>query len=380
MLFSSIIARNVQDAYLQGIDLVEREGIEEETRNGPALVVPWPVVTVYQNPVERVLIDPGRDANPFFHLMESIWMLAGRDDVASIVPFLGNLRKFSDDGSRFHGAYGDRWRHAGRIGQRDQLAEIVRLLRRNPFDRRVVLQMWDCDLDLAQEGVDFPCNTHVYFRAVDTGEVGHPPALDMTVMCRSNDAIWGAYGANAVHFSVLQEFVASACGMQIGTMYQLSNNLHAYLDVISAKPAPDEAFAHLYDGHLVPTRLFAMTPETPVGELLDGLEAFWDRSGRVGGTFTQGGLQTLSRARDAHAAFKMGDYELARQHALDIPGRDWSRACREWIDRHAHAPDGPGGSPMEWRGEALQHVAGAPAADERGAHLAGDEDHLDAVA
>jgi hypothetical protein len=52
----------------------------------------------------------------------------------------------------------------------------------------------------------------------------------MTVTCRSNDAIWGAHGANAVHFSVLQEYVAAAVGVLVGPMVQLSNNYHIYAD------------------------------------------------------------------------------------------------------------------------------------------------------
>jgi hypothetical protein len=47
------------------------------------LVSQTPVVTCYSAPTQRVLFSPMRDANPFFHLMEALWMLAGRDDVAS---------------------------------------------------------------------------------------------------------------------------------------------------------------------------------------------------------------------------------------------------------------------------------------------------------
>ena len=41
--------------------------------------------------------------------------------------------------------------------------------------------------------------------------------LQMTVHCRSNDIIWGTYGANAVHFSILQEYVAARIGVDLGT-------------------------------------------------------------------------------------------------------------------------------------------------------------------
>jgi thymidylate synthase len=54
--------------------------------------------------------------------------------------------------------------------------------------------------------------------------------LDLTVLCRSNDVVWGAYGANAVHFSVLQEYLAGRIGVDVGVMYQFSNNYHGYVD------------------------------------------------------------------------------------------------------------------------------------------------------
>ena len=50
----------------------------------------------------------------------------------------------------------------------------------------------------------------------------------MSIVNRSNDMIWGAYGANAVHMSMLLEYMAAMTGFQVGIYYQISNNLHAY--------------------------------------------------------------------------------------------------------------------------------------------------------
>ena len=67
--------------------------------------------------------------------------------------------------------------------------------------------MWDAKQDLSHrnESKDLPCNTHVYF-SIREG------FLDMTVCNRSNDLIWGCCGANAVHMSFLQEYVATMWG------------------------------------------------------------------------------------------------------------------------------------------------------------------------
>jgi hypothetical protein len=50
----------------------------------------------------------------------------------------------------------------------------------------------------------------------------------MTVTNRSNDMIWGMLGANYVHFSVLQEYMAARLGVEVGYYYHFTNNLHVY--------------------------------------------------------------------------------------------------------------------------------------------------------
>lgn len=209
-------------------------GVTRQSRNGEVIVAPTPIMTVWEDPTNRVIFGNTRDANPFLHLFEALWMLDGRDDLAFMEKLAARFAQFSDDGERLHGAYGKRWRSW--FGY-DQLETIITELSSNPESRRAVLAMWDggqawaaednhmADSDLATAisgGKDVPCNTHVYF---DIGERG---VLNMTVCCRSNDILWGAYGANIVHFSILQEYMAARIGVSIGKMYQLSNNYHVY--------------------------------------------------------------------------------------------------------------------------------------------------------
>lgn len=351
-MFSSITARNVQDAYVQGLALVREHGVREETRNGPALVVPWPVMTVYERPVERVLLDPTRDANPFFHALEAMWMLAGRNDVASIDPFLGALKKYSDDGEIYHGAYGHRWRAHFEF---DQLARIIELLRASPGDRRIVLQMWDATWDLGRRGLDFPCNTQIYFRTRHDTDRSGPPmvertvgghdisvyggsersvtCLDMTICNRSNDAVFGAYGANAVHMSVLQEFVAAACGLQVGHMYQMSNNLHGYMETLDRVGVP-EVYNYYADNMLKATPLFRSWANLEVPEIMRQIEAFWENTPSTDLSFFTGdGIETLELVRQSYLAHKNKDRDSATSLARSIPGDDWGRACSEWLER-----------------------------------------------
>ena len=100
----SIVARNVSEALYLAKQAIDIEGVEVDTRNGKALEFPTPVMTTYKVSTERVLFYPQRDANPFFHFMEGLWMLAGRNDVAWISQFNGRINTYSDTGAHFHGA------------------------------------------------------------------------------------------------------------------------------------------------------------------------------------------------------------------------------------------------------------------------------------
>ncbi len=193
----------------------------EQTRNGRALRLTEPIMVTYANPTERVLFNPKRDANPYFHLMECLWMMAGRNDVLWVSQFNKRMREFSDNELNFHGAYGHRWRRHFGV---DQVMDIVHLLQHEPFTRRAVIAMWDPNDDLDVDSVDLPCNTHIYFDIVKG-------RLNMTVCNRSNDVIWGMFGANAVHMSFLQEIVASMLHREVGVYRQFSNNAHLYTEI-----------------------------------------------------------------------------------------------------------------------------------------------------
>lgn len=216
-----IKVRNVEAALGEGFQWLKVAGVDEPSRNGPVRVAPGPVITEYACPRERVLFNAERDANPIFHLLESIWMLAGSDDSKFLIPYNARMAEYAEPDGMVHGAYGYRWRNLFGI---DQILQVVQMLKEQPHTRRAVLGMWSPAADLNEDKRDLPCNTHIYF-GIQDGE------LNMTVCCRSNDILWGAYGANAVHFSMLQELIALGVGAQVGTYYQFSNNFHVYTDL-----------------------------------------------------------------------------------------------------------------------------------------------------
>jgi thymidylate synthase len=217
-----IQGRNVNENFHKVVDYLVAEGIREDSRNGPVYVSPTPVVLVYDKPSEKVLFSAVRDANPFFHLMEAMWMLNGAHDAKFLNHYVKDFGERYADNGVLHGAYGHRWRHT--FGQ-DQVETVVRKLRHDHLDRQAMIQMWDPHVDKSNDLLinvkDRPCNSLVYFR-VNQG------VLDMSTTARSHDAIWGATGANAVHFVYLQEYVAGFLKIPMGKFYQYSWNFHMY--------------------------------------------------------------------------------------------------------------------------------------------------------
>ena len=220
-----IKVRNVNEALSSGIELIRSEGSLIPSRGGPTLEIPEPVATVYEKPWERVLISKVRDANPFFHLMEAIWILGGRKDVKFLAEFNKRMAEYSDNGQSFNAPYGYRLRSyfldSGNCNI-DQLDEIVSMLKRDPASRQAVAQIWDT-MDIDKSTKDKACNMSLVFR-IRNGK------LDITVYNRSNDMVWGAYGANVVQFSMIQEYIAAKLGIKIGTYTQVSNSFHVYLE------------------------------------------------------------------------------------------------------------------------------------------------------
>lgn len=150
-----IRSRNVNKIFPIGIMYINREGELRDSRNGTTLEIMEPAVITYDCPDERVLFEPKRDANPFFHLFEALWMLAGRADVAFLDQYNKGMSQYSDDGIVFNAPYGYRLRHT--FGY-DQLDLVIKKIRKDPNDRRVVLQIHDpSDENLRGDSKDHAC-------------------------------------------------------------------------------------------------------------------------------------------------------------------------------------------------------------------------------
>lgn len=349
-----IAVRNVEEALHRGLEYIYQEGIKEESRAGPVLVSPCPVTTVYSRPQERVLFSAARDANPFFHLFEALFYIAGRNDIKWLDQFVGDFSKrFAEPDGTLHGSYGYRWRKhfdmegGGSEFLPDQLDTIIELLKKNPQDRQAVLTMWDPPSDLGVQGLrDRPCNTHCYFRVrKDVRMIGvmsnsQPegifPVLDITVCCRSNDLVWGAYGANAVQFSILLEYMAARIGVGVGKYYQISHNFHAYqnvLDDLEGKGILEmEEEPGRYERGIVDVTPIVTVPKEFDADLL---RFMYDPDACSKAPYQNDFFHTIAVPMyQANMYWKAKDRQKALQYLAQMPPTsDWRLACYQWCQR-----------------------------------------------
>jgi thymidylate synthase len=303
----------------------------EKTRNGEALVAPSPVTIRYDFPKQHVLISPIRDANPFFHLMESLWMLAGRNDGEFLDHYIKDFsKKFGNQNGIIPDAYGYRWKV--QLGY-NQLEEIIRQLKKDPLTRQAVLQMWDGDLVSVNPK---PCNLVATFRV-------RGMMLDMTVFNRSNDLIWGCCGANAVHFPIMQEYVASMIHLNVGKYWQISTNLHLYKEHIDmllgrTRNVEDTTLPALLrtNGYeqTIPLMKYPESFDNEVQEVVEMVEDINDDKEIYVGNLSQPFLKdvVLPMAR-AHRHYKNRSIPQALVEIENVIAEDWRKAGREWIKR-----------------------------------------------
>lgn len=283
----------------------------EESRNGKCSVLLTPLVIGNTNPLNRVLHHRIRNANPFFQLMETIWMMAGSNS-DWITQFNKQMKSYMDYGV-FHGAYGHRWANYFDI---DQVAAVIKMLDENPVTRRAYIGLWDPKADLDQDYKDLPCNVGMAFQLREDKLNGY-------VYNRSNDLIWGMLGTNCVHFSMLLELVATCAGARLGTLFQITCNPHIYERHWSLLDNPT-------DGSLSDPKSWkpkTLHPKSYV-DWISECQRFVDNNGE--GLYEHEWFNTV-------AAPMCWAYLKHDRKALEkVEAEDWRKAGELWWERNRH--------------------------------------------
>ncbi|MFD0740245.1 thymidylate synthase [Lysobacter koreensis] len=208
------------------------------------------VILHLTNPRAR-LSRTARRSQIFSCLGELAWYLAKTDSLAFITYYVAAYKKESADNKTISGAYGPRMFN---FRGEDQVANIIKLLRERQNTRRAVIQIFDAaDLKNTRE---VPCTCSIQFMV-------RQKKLHAFTMMRSNDAYLGL-PHDVFAFTMIQELIARAVGVEIGTYKHVVGSLHLYEDHIEA------AQAYVEDGLHETVQM----PPMPVGNQFEAVKHF----------------------------------------------------------------------------------------------------------
>lgn len=208
--------RNAADAFiaeLRGIhdtgDLITVRGSTTRERCSRLLSL--------QRPLERCIVLPHRHNDIFATVAETVWVLAGRNDLAFLRAYLPRADDFSDDGVTWRAGYGPRLRAWHGV---DQIDRTRATLLHDSSSRQAVMSLFDPATDFLPSR-DIPCTNWLHFLLRDG-------RLDLHVAMRSNDIWWGLSGINAFEWSVLLEMMAHWLDAEVGQLHYFASSLHLY--------------------------------------------------------------------------------------------------------------------------------------------------------
>lgn len=177
--------------------------------------------------------------NPIATVVETMWVLSGSDNIEFLKVFLPRAIEYSDDSKTWKNAYGKRLRdwHG-----KDQLVEAYKELSSNENTRRCVIGINDPLYCLNEKTKDVACNLVLNFW-VRNGE------LNLTVMSRSMDALWGSL-VNFYEWATLQSLFAVWLELDHGSYTHFITSLHLYSDFYEKANSVSEANVNFPDLNL----------------------------------------------------------------------------------------------------------------------------------
>jgi len=181
---------------------------------------------------------------PYSCLGELCWYLAKTNKLSFISYYVPVYEKYAD-GDEIFGGYGPRLFDWGGV---DQIRNVISILRNKPQSRQAVVQLFDAH-DLVGKHNDVPCTCTLQFMI-------RRDKLLMFVNMRSNDAYWGL-PHDVFCFTMLQEIVARALAVELGTYKHAVGSLHLYEKSIKAAQ-------QFLDEGWQPTNV--SMPQMPVGD------------------------------------------------------------------------------------------------------------------
>lgn len=198
----------VNHAYRVVLDYILKYGKNVEPRGKKTKEVPGFVFRINDSR-RNVLISPNRAMSLRYMVAEWLWIMYGRNDVLTILPFNKNLESFSDDGQSFSGAYGPK--------VAEQWSFVRTTLEKDKDSRQAVMTLWT---PRPRDSRDIPCTIALQFLIRND-------RLNLITTMRSNDA-WLGLPYDLYTFTQLQMVMAYQLGVETGWYQHQAGSMHLY--------------------------------------------------------------------------------------------------------------------------------------------------------
>lgn len=199
---------NVHDGYKQIIQDLLDNGKKSTSRVGDVFEIEDAIISY----TDGCPVFPPRrsDVADLIGLTEGAQLVGATSLDGLMAELFPRMLDFTD----FSGSYGRR------IGNGDQIAEVIAQLQTSPDSRRCVITLWNPVLDAQGRGEDHPCTIAFGFRIRDG-------KLNMSVTMRSQD-IWRGHYGDVIQFQLLHRTLATVLDVSVGTYVHHCHSLHVY--------------------------------------------------------------------------------------------------------------------------------------------------------
>lgn len=205
------ICRNATQAFEMLYQRILTEGCVTEI--GTKAI--YNVAIEISNPTDRVITSPWRKFKQSYAEREWQWYLTGNPSTHEIERFAPMWKKMHNGNQLVQSNYGWQWQRNG------QLQKCIEQLKNNRSTRQAWITIYD-GKEKDNYAFDTPCTIGVGFSIKPNKSV-----LDMTVLMRSNDLIFG-FCNDQYCFSKLQEYVAEQLGRGVGSYVHFAHDMHIY--------------------------------------------------------------------------------------------------------------------------------------------------------
>lgn len=203
--------KNASVAFLNLYLEIMREGIN--TNVGTKAL--YNVGFYLENPKERIIDVPWRKFSQKYAEREFAWYMSGNRSVADIKKYAPIWDKMHSGDNIVNSNYGWQWM------RNNQLKKCIEQLKENKDTRQAWFTIFD-GKEKDSYKYDTPCTLSVGFDIKPN--IG---ALDMSVLMRSNDLVFG-FCNDQYCWTKLQEAVADEIGVPVGAYYHYAHDLHIY--------------------------------------------------------------------------------------------------------------------------------------------------------